>query len=165
MLFSPRKQSRSPHRFAGGGFLFLRQLTTAKKIMEKPTTLSSAIEALEASSTKLLALEADLTAANAIIAEASELQQVKAKLETDNADLLAKLNEANAQLTALSANAQTVEARANEIVASLGVPPVAISPEPVEATKTKADLWAEYHKLPVEARNKFYQSNRAAMRD
>jgi hypothetical protein len=48
--------------------------------MEKPTTLSSAIEALEASSTKLLALEADLTAANAIIAEASELQQVKAKL-------------------------------------------------------------------------------------
>jgi chromosome segregation ATPase len=143
----------------------LRQLTTAKKVMEKPTTLSSAIEALEASSTKLLALEADLTAANAIIAEASDLQQVKAKLETDNADLLAKLNEANAQLTALSANAQTVEARANEIVASLGVPPVAVLPEPIEATKTKADLWAEYHKLPVEARNKFYQSNRAAMRD
>lgn len=133
--------------------------------MEKPTTLSSAIEALEASNSRLLTLEADLTAANAIIAEASDLQQVKAKLETDNADLLAKLNEANAQLTALSANAQTVEARANEIVASLGVPPVAVSPEPVEPVKTKADLWATYHSLPVEARNKFYQSNRAAMRD
>ena len=124
--------------------------------MEKPTTLSSAIEALEASNSRLLALEADLTAANAIIAEASDLQQIKAKLEADNADLLAKLNEANAQLTALSAN---------EIVASLGVPPVAVSPEPVEPVKTKADLWATYHSLPVEARNKFYQSNRAAMRD
>ena len=133
--------------------------------MDKPSTLSAAIEALEASSNRTLQLEADLTAANAIIAEASELQASKAKLEADNAELLAKLNEANAQLTALSANAQTVEARANEIVASLGVPPVAISPEPVEAAKSKADLWAEYHKLPVEARNKFYQQNRAAMRD
>jgi predicted nucleic acid-binding Zn-ribbon protein len=132
--------------------------------MSKPTTLSSALEALEASSNRVLALEADLTAANAIIAEASELQQVKAKLETDNADLLTKLTEANSQLTALSANAQTAEARANEIVAALGVPPVAISQEPAEAIKSKDDLWAEYHKLPIEARNKFYQQNRAAMR-
>jgi hypothetical protein len=132
--------------------------------MSKPTTLSTALEALEASSNRVLALEADLTAASAIIAEASEIQAAKAKLETDNAELLAKLNEANAQLTALSANAQTAEARANEIVAALGVPPVAISQEPAEAIKSKDDLWAEYHKLPIEARNKFYQQNRAAMR-
>lgn len=133
--------------------------------MSKPTTLSSALEALEASSTRLAALEADLAAANAIIAEASELQQAKAKLETDNADLLAKFNEANSQLTALSANAQTAEARAQEIVAALGVPPVAIASEPVEPAKTKTELWATYHSLPIEARNNFYQSNRAAMRD
>jgi hypothetical protein len=133
--------------------------------MEKPSTLSSAIEALEASAQRVTALEADLIAANAIMAEASELHQLKAKLEADNADLLAKFNEANAQLTALSANAQTVEARAQEIVAALGVPPVAIASGPVEESKSKSDLWAEYHKLPVAARNKFYQSNRAAMRD
>ena len=133
--------------------------------MEKPSTLSSAIEALEASTQRVTALEADLIAANAIMAEASELHQLKAKLEADNADLLAKFNEANAQLTALSANAQTVEARAQEIVAALGVPPVAIASGPVEESKSKSDLWTTYHSLPVAARNKFYQSNRAAMRD
>lgn len=136
-----------------------------KKGMSKPTTLSAALEALEVNATRVSSLEADLIAANAIIAEASELNKIKAKLETENSELLAKLDELNSQLTALSANAQTVEARATEIVASLGVPPVAFASSTVDPVKTKEQLWAEYHALPIEARNNFYKQNRAAMRD
>lgn len=136
-----------------------------KKGMSKPTTLSAALEALEVTATRVSSLEADLNAANAIIAEASELNKIKAKLETENSELLAKLDEFNSQLTALSANAQTVEARATEIVASLGVPPVAFAANTVDPVKTKEQLWAEYHALPIEARNNFYKANRAAMRD
>lgn len=133
--------------------------------MTKPTTLSAALEALEVNATRITSLEADLLAANAIIAEASELNKTKVKLETENSNLLAKLDDLNAQLTALSANSQTVEARANEIVAALGVPPVAIASAPIDPVKTKEQLWAEYHALPIEARNNFYKQNRAAMRD
>lgn len=136
--------------------------------MANPKTLTEAREALSAALERETALQ---TEAQTFVEIRDSL---KAQLDAAHAnatDLAVKLEASRTEIlqlveenVALRTAATIAETKVTEAVASLGVPPVAISEAPVSAP-TKAELWAEYHKLPVENRNAFYKANREAMRD
>ena len=119
-----------------------------------------------------VATEAALSADNTTLkqqnlelaAEVKRLNEWGSGLDLTAKNLSDQVSALQAECDALKAAAMTAENKVTEAVAALGVPPVTIAPEPV-APKSKAELWAEYHKLPVENRNAFYTANRAAMRD
>jgi hypothetical protein len=132
--------------------------------MELPKTITEALEALKGAQEVNATLSADLQAANELLAEAQAANAQLSEVSGRNAELLAEKIVLEQKLSELTQSVQAQEMRVTEVVASLGVPPVAIAPEPVQQ-RSKADLWAEYQKLPVEARNAFYKANRDLMRD
>jgi hypothetical protein len=132
--------------------------------MEAPKTLTEARATLKAHQEQMDALRAELVAANELLAEAQSAAQGIDLLRNENAVLLAEKMALEAKNLELNEAAKSAELRVTEAMASLGVPPVAIAPEPV-APKSKADLWAEYNKLPIENRHAFYLANRNALRD
>ena len=71
--------------------------------------------------------------------------------------------EHTATLATMAAAELDAAAKANAIVANLGVEPVAIIAAE-GAPKTAKELWAEYNALPVEARNAFYLKHRNTLR-
>ena len=128
--------------------------------MDLPNTLAEALEALTAARVDAQALEALTAEHNATVnalatAQADLLAAVVAfeKLTNEHNELLAKVTAAEADAAA----------KANAIVASLGVEPVAILAAEV-APKTAKELWAEYNALPIEARNEFYLKHRDTLR-
>lgn len=131
--------------------------------MELPSTLNDALDALQAARADVAALDT-LTAEHAITVEAlsaekhkvSELVAALAKAEANNLALAKELD----SLKASEANAA---AKANLIVANLGVDPVAIQSEQVTATKSAAELWAEYNALDLYERNAYYKKHKAIL--
>lgn len=132
--------------------------------MDLPKTITEALEALKSANDANATLSAELKAANDLISEAQNLQTQLQDATSRNAELLAEKIVLEQRIQLLNEAANTQEMRVTEAVAALGVPPVAIAPEPIQQ-RSKADLWAEYNKLPVENRNAFYKANRDAMRD
>ncbi len=127
-------------------------------------TLNDALAALSAA-------QADLAALNALSAEHSALVAQFDLLKAQSADLSAALDKSHAeklelakQLDAVKAAEADAAAKANAIVANLGVAPVAIQSEQITATKTVSELWAEYNSLPIEARNEFYAQHKAVLK-
>jgi hypothetical protein len=132
--------------------------------MDLPTTLTDALAALSAA-------QADVAALNALSAEHSALVAQFDLLKAQSADLSAALDKSHAeklelakQLDAVKAAEADAAAKANAIVANLGVAPVAIQSEQITATKTVTELWAEYNSLPIEARNEFYAQHKAVLK-
>jgi hypothetical protein len=132
--------------------------------MESPATLTDALAALSAA-------QADVAALNALSAEHSALVAQFDLLKAQSADLSAALDKSHAeklelakQLDAVKAAEADAAAKANAIVANLGVAPVAIQSEQITATKTVSELWAEYNSLPIEARNAFYAQHKAVLK-
>jgi hypothetical protein len=132
--------------------------------MESPATLTDALAALSAA-------QADVAALNALSAEHSALVAQFDLLKAQSADLSAALDKSHAeklelakQLDAVKAAEADAAAKANAIVANLGVAPVAIQSEQITATKTVTELWAEYNSLPIEARNAFYAQHKAVLK-
>lgn len=132
--------------------------------MDLPTTLTDALAALSAA-------QADVAALNALSAEHSALVAQFDLLKAQSADLSAALDKSHAekleiakQLDAVKAAEADAAAKANAIVANLGVAPVAIQSEQITATKTVSELWAEYNSLPIEARNAFYAQHKAVLK-
>lgn len=131
--------------------------------MDTPSTLNDALDALAAARADLGALNA-LSAEHAalvgnhetLVAKVAGLQDALAASE-QRAVELAKQLDAKAQAETEAA------ARANAIVANLGVPPVAIQFEQATQPKTKAELWAQYQTLGFTERNEFYRANKAVM--
>lgn len=70
----------------------------------------------------------------------------------------------DAEIARLKGEATTTHEKAAEIAATVGISaPVAGTND---GTKTKEQLWQEYHALPLgEGRNEFFKKNRAAMVD
>ena len=132
--------------------------------MDLPKTITEALEALQSAQMQNAALMQELKAANELLVEAQATNTQLVEMSGRNAELLAEKIVLEQKLSELTQAAQAQEMRVTEVVASLGVPPVAIAPEPVQQ-RSKSDLWAEYNKLPVENRNAFYKANRDAMRD
>jgi multidrug resistance efflux pump len=132
--------------------------------MSEPKTITEALEALSATRGQVDKLTAELAAATELLTEAQSAVAQKEELLNTVSGLSSQLQNAQAEIEALKVQAQASEARITDAVASIGVPPVAIAGEPVSA-KSKAELWAEYHKLPIEERNAFYKAHRDAMRD
>ena len=132
--------------------------------MDLPKTITEALAALQSAQETNATLSAELKAANELLVEAQAVNAQLVEVSGRNAELLAEKIVLEQKLSELTQAAQAQEMRVTEVVASLGVPPVAIAPEPVQQ-RSKADLWAEYQKLPVEQRNGFYKANRDAMRD
>lgn len=136
--------------------------------MDAPKTLTEALAALRETAAKNDTLTADLVAAQSLLAEAEQgRQQAANALDAANlerAQLLAERIAMDHELTNLRQAAKSTEAKVTEAVAALGVPPVALATEQV-TSKTKAELWAEYRKLPIEARYDFYRANESAMKD
>lgn len=120
-------------------------------------TLTSALEAVSAANERIVALEADLVAASALIERAAQMEAQLADLVANNS----KLSEA---LQAAEQAARVQEIRVTEAIASVGVAPVSVAPEPQEKAKSKDELWAQYRSLSVYERNAFYQANREALR-
>ena len=132
--------------------------------MESPATLTDALAALSAA-------QADVAALNALSAEHSALVAQFDLLKAQSADLSAALDKSHAEKLELAKQLDTVKAaeadaaaKANAIVANLGVAPVAIQSEQITATKTVTELWAEYNSLPIEARNAFYAQHKAVLK-
>jgi hypothetical protein len=131
--------------------------------MESPATLTDALAALSAA-------QADVAALNALSAEHSAMVAQFDLLKAQSADLSAALDKSHAeklelakQLDAVKAAEADAAAKANAIVANLGVAPVAIQPEQVFAPKSKEELWAHYNTLGFAERNAFYLANKKAM--
>jgi len=131
--------------------------------MESPATLTDALAALSAA-------QADVAALNALSAEHSALVAQFDLLKAQSADLSAALDKSHAeklelakQLDAVKAAEADAAAKANTIVANLGVAPVAIVPEEISAPKSKEQLWAHYNTLGFRERNEFYAANKKAM--
>lgn len=129
--------------------------------MDRPETLASALEALDAA-------RADVAALNALAAEHSSVVEALTALTADHETLkaaaaahVAQISELTIALEAAQANASQ---QANAIVANLGVPAVPVTPE-APAPKTSSELWAEYNSLPIEARNEFYAKHRATLKN
>ena len=128
--------------------------------MELPNTLAEALEALTAA-------RADAQAFETLTAEHTATLAALAATQADlSAAVVAFQNlsaEHTATLAAMAAAELDAAAKANAIVANLGVEPVAIIAAE-GAPKTAKELWAEYHALPVEARNEFYTKHRNTLR-
>lgn len=129
--------------------------------MDRPETLASALEALDAA-------RADVAALNALAAEHNSVVEALTALTADHETLkaaaaahVAQISELTLALEAAQANASQ---QANAIVANLGVPAVPVTPE-APAPKTSSELWAEYNSLPIEARNEFYAKHRATLKN
>ena len=136
--------------------------------MAQPKTLTEAREVLAAALERETALQAEVAAFATVRAEfesqLAEKREALAALDLSNKDFIAQISQLQEECAALRTAATMAETKVTEAVASLGVPPVALAEESKPAP-TKAELWAQYHKLPVEARNAFYKANRDAMRD
>ena len=131
--------------------------------MDTPTTLTDALSALATA-------QADLAALNALTAEHTALVAAHTELKARAGQLADALSAAEARaldLAALLDAAKAAEAdaaaKANQIVANLGVAPVAIQPEQATAPKSKDELWAHYMTLGFVERNEFFAANRKAM--
>ena len=129
-----------------------------------PNTLTDALAALTAA-------HADVAALNALSAEHTALVATFDALKSRAVELSAALDVANANnldlakaLDAMKASEADASAKANAIVANLGVAPVAIHSEQVSATKSVSELWAEYSSLPIQSRNAFYAQHKAALK-
>jgi hypothetical protein len=128
-----------------------------------PNTLTDALAALSAA-------QADVSALNALSAEHTALVATFDALKSRAAELSAALDVAQLEklelakaLDAVKAAEADASAKANAIVANLGVAPVAIQPEELSAPKGKQELWAHYMTLGFSERNEFYAANKKAM--
>jgi len=128
-----------------------------------PNTLTDALAALSAA-------QADVSALNALSAEHTALVATFDALKSRAAELSAALDVAQLEklelakaLDAVKAAEADASAKANAIVANLGVAPVAIQPEQLSAPKGKQELWAHYMTLGFSERNEFYAANKKAM--
>jgi hypothetical protein len=131
--------------------------------MDQPSTLHDALSALQAARADVAALES-LTAEHALVVEALSANKAKVSelceaITKADADRLALAQE----LDALKAQHADAATKANVIVASLGVEPVAIQSEQVAATKTREELWAEYNSLSIYERNAFYAAHKTIL--
>lgn len=131
--------------------------------MELPSTLTDALAALSAA-------QADVAALNALSAEHTALVAQFDALKAANTDLAAAVQALSAEklelakaLDAAKLAESEASAKANTIVANLGVAPVAIVPEEISAPKTKEQLWAHYATLGFVERNEFFAANQKAM--
>jgi len=100
--------------------------------MDLPQTLSSALEALEVSNARCAHLEGEVSALGqlavehgAVVSERAELTAKVIQLSEQNAEL-------SARVSALTTERETLEnkanARAADVIASLGVPPANVQP-------------------------------------
>jgi hypothetical protein len=128
--------------------------------MDLPNTLAEALEALTAA-------RADAQAIETLTAEHNETVNALMAAQSNLASAVMAFDKLTAQHNELIAKVATAEAdaaaKANAIVANLGVEPVAIIAAE-GAPKTSKELWAEYAALPVEARNQFYTKHRDTLR-
>jgi hypothetical protein len=128
-----------------------------------PNTLTDALAALSAA-------QADLAALNALSAEHTALVATFDTLKAKAAELSAALDVAQLEKLELAKALDDVKAieadayaKANAIVANLGVAPVAIEPEQLFAPRTREQLWAHYATLGFVERNEFFAANQKAM--
>jgi len=128
--------------------------------MDLPSNLHDALSALQAARADVAALES-LTAEHALVVEALSANKAKVSelceaITKADADRLALAQE----LDALKATQSDAAAKANVIVASLGVEPVAIQSEQATVCKSANELWAEYNSLSIYERNAFYAKHK-----
>ena len=131
--------------------------------MDLPSNLHDALTALQAARADVAALES-LTAEHALVVEALSANKAKVSelceaITRADADRLALAQE----LDALKAQHVDAAAKANVIVASLGVEPVAIQSEQATVCKSANELWAEFHSLSLQDRPAFYQKHKATL--
>jgi hypothetical protein len=128
-----------------------------------PNTLTDALAALSAAQADVSALNALSAEHTALVATFDALKAKAAELSTAlDVAQLEKLELAKA-LDAVKTAEADASAKANAIVANLGVAPVAIQPEEISAPKGKQELWAHYMTLGFSERNEFYAANKKAM--
>ena len=128
-----------------------------------PSTLTDALEALAAARADLGALNALNAEHSALVAQHQTTVAQLAELGSAHAALEQRALELATQVDDYKRRETDSAAKANAIVANLGVPPVAIQAEQASQPKTKAELWAHYNTLGFAERNEFYKQNKAVM--
>ena len=131
--------------------------------MELPTNLTDALSALQGA-------HKDLAAFNSLNDEHTALLGQLEQLNTLMAQQTASLNEERStraqllvEIEALRLKEVEASAKANTIVANLGVAPVEIQPDQGFVIRSQEDLWKEYNSLPIQERNDFYAKHKAAL--
>lgn len=127
--------------------------------MDRPDTLASALEALDAARADVAALNALAAEHESVVSALNALTQNHNELQAIHAAQVAQIVELT---TALESAKTAATEQANAIVANLGVPPVEVTPE-ASLPKSSSELWAEFNSLPLEARNEFYAKHRATL--
>lgn len=134
------------------------------RVSTELTTLQASFETAKTEHANALqALQGKLTTAEGQVAS---LTTERDTARTEATTARAELATAQARVTELEGKQTTVEQRAAEVAATVGTP-TAVKPDGTKGdSKTKEQLWTEYHALPIgEAQNAFYKKNRAQMRD
>jgi chromosome segregation ATPase len=130
--------------------------------MEKPQTLSAALEALDNATKQIAKLELDLDSAQSLLNESGALQAQVSELSEKNKELLSALNTLKSENSALAEAAKLNEIKLNEAIAAAGVPPVAIQ-KANSSSLSKEDLWAQWKTLSIYEKNAFWQKHGSAM--
>lgn len=117
--------------------------------------LKAANETIQSMSSQVSTLKTNLQSELAAAAEA-----ILAK-ENQIATLTATIAAAQAEIKTISEKLTKAEAKPVEIMAALGVPPVAVSAAGNAQPETKDELWAQYAKLTdPKARVEFYRKHK-----
>ena len=131
--------------------------------MEKPQTLSAALEALDNATKHIAKLELDLDSAQSLLNEGSALQSQVSELTEKNKELSNLVSALQSQNSALAEAANLNEIKLNEAIAAAGVPPVAIQSSDAGNAPSKEDLWAQFRSLSVYDKHAFYQKHRQVL--
>jgi len=126
--------------------------------MEVPKTLAEALSALDAARVDAAAFDALTVEHTAQLAAHAQLAERFNTLSAQFDALKLRANGMAAELDAERAKQATAAQQANTALASLGVEPVAITPE--SPTATKSELWAQYNALSLVERNAFYAKHK-----
>lgn len=131
--------------------------------MEFPTNLTDALSALEAAHKDLAAFNALHEEHTAMVDQLAAANALLQKQTNDIAQERATNSKLLSEIEALRLKEVDASARANAIVANLGVAPVEIQPEQGFVVRSSEDLWKEYNSLPIAERNDFYARHKATL--
>jgi len=124
---------------------------------------------LESALAHIKNLEAEAQTAEELIAKSSNFEKENTDLKQEVESLKESVKAKDVEISALKAEVETVKqsveiktaVRAQEIMSSLGVPPIQAKPSGQhEEVKSQEDLWKEYHAITdPKAKTLFYRKH------
>lgn len=131
--------------------------------MDLPNTLTDALVALDGAQKDLAAFNSLNDEHTALLAQLQELNALMTQQTASLNEERSTRAQLLVEIEALRLKEVEASAKANVIVANLGVDPVEIQAEQGFASRSSEDLWKEYNSLPIAERNDFYAKHKASL--